>query len=107
VSELCRDVEMVDGVTESSLIAGWINLDTLNTYMAAWLSRAINMENVSLRCDGMVRSLPVRSMVSRGKRDQNVVTSVAKTSCYRLQHTSTAQHRTIARVFEIKEEDRH
>jgi len=104
IDELCRGVEMVTGLAaESSLIPGWIHVDCPSTGMAGWLVRAINMENVSARADGMVLYLPAGPHFRLEKEIKNVVTSIAKTCHYWLGHTSVAQHRAIAELFNVME----
>lgn len=102
VSELCRGIEMVTGLAaEPSLIAGWVHVDCPSTGMAGWLVRAINMENVSAHADGMVLHLPVGPGFRLEKEIKNVVVSIAKTCHYWLGHTSVAQHRAIANLFQV------
>jgi len=104
VDELCRGVEMVTGLAaEASAMAGWILVDCPSTCMAGWLVRAINMENVSAYGDGMVLYLPAGPGFRLEKEIKNVVTAIAKTSHYWLGHTSVAQHRAIAALFEVME----
>ena len=104
VNELCRGVEMVTGLAaEPSLISGWIDVDCPSATMAGWLVRAINMENVSSHANGMVLHLPAGPRFRLEKEIKNVVTSIAKTCHYWLGHTSVAQHRAIAYLFEIME----
>lgn len=104
VDELCRGVEMVTGLAaERSLIAGWIQVDCPSTGMAGWLLRAITMENVSARGDGMVLHLPAGPRFRVEKEIKNVVTSIAKTCHYWLGHTSVAQHRAIGDLFKSME----
>ena len=106
VNELCRGVAMVTGlVAEPSLISGWIHIDAPNISMAGWLARAINMENVSAHCSGKVLNLPAGPHYRIEKEIKNVITSIAKTSHYWLDHTSTEQHHFIADLFEIMEEE--
>ena len=106
VHELCRGVEMVTGLAaEPSVIPGWIDVDCPSTTMAGWLVRAINMENVSGHADGMVLHLPAGPRFQLEKEIKNVVTSIAKTCHYWLEHTSVAQHRAIADLFEIMDEE--
>ena len=101
VAELCRGVEMVTGLAaEPSLISGWIHVDCPGAGMAGWLARAINMENVSAHLDGMVLHLPAGPRFHLEKEIKNVITSIAKTCHYWLGHTSVAQHRAIAYLFE-------
>jgi len=104
VDELCRGVEMVTGLAaEPSFISGWIHVDCPSTSMAGWLTRAINMENVSAHVDGMVLHLPAGPRFRLEKEIKNVVTSIAKTCHYWLGHTSVAQHRAIADLFRVME----
>ena len=106
VDELSRGVEMVTGLaTERSSIPGWIHVDCPSATMAGWLVRAINMENVSGYSDGMALHLPAGPRFRLEKEIKNVVTAIAKTSHYWLGHTSTAQHRDIADLFEIMESE--
>jgi sirohydrochlorin cobaltochelatase len=106
VSELCRAVEMVTGLfAEPSLISGWIHVDCPSTTMAGWLVRAINIENVSAYANGMALHLPAGPHFRPEKEIKNVVTAIAKTSHYWLGHTSVAQHRAIADLFEIMESE--
>ena len=106
VDELCRGVEMVTGlVAEPSSITGWIHVDCPGATMAGWLARAINMENVSAYCNGMVLHLPAGPHFRLEKEIKNVITSIAKTSHYWLGHTSIAQHRAITDLFEIMESE--
>jgi sirohydrochlorin cobaltochelatase len=106
VNELCRGVEMVTGLAaEPSVMPGWIHVDCPRTTMAGWLVRAINMENVSCHADGMILHLPAGPRFRLEKEIKNVVTSIAKTCHYWLEHTSVAQHRAIADLFEIMDEE--
>ncbi|MDE1176524.1 MAG: hypothetical protein PW789_07940 [Edaphobacter sp.] len=106
VQELCRGVGMVTGLAaEPSLISGWIHVDCPSATMAGWLARAINMENVSAHCQGMVLHLPAGPAYRVEKEIKNVITSIAKTAHYWLQHTSAEQHRAVAELFEIMEEE--
>jgi sirohydrochlorin cobaltochelatase len=102
VDELCRGVEMVTGLaSEPSSTPGWIHVDCPSTTMAGWLVRAINMENVSAYSDGMALYLPAGPHFRLEKEIKNVVTAIAKTSHYWIGHTSVAQHRAIANLFEV------
>jgi sirohydrochlorin cobaltochelatase len=106
VDELCRGVEMVTGLAaEPSRVHGWIDVDCPSTSMAGWLVRAINMENVSAHAYGMVLHLPAGPHFRLEKEIKNVVTSIAKTCHYWLGHTSVAQHRAIAELFKVMENE--
>jgi sirohydrochlorin cobaltochelatase len=106
VAEICRGVEMVtELVAEPSAMDGWIDVGCPSKTMAGWLVRAITMENVSGHADGMVLHLPAGPHFRLEKEIKNVVTAVAKTSHYWLGHTSVAQHRNIADLFEVMESE--
>ena len=106
VDEICRGVEMVTGLAaEISRLPGWIDVDCPSTSMAGWLVRAITMENISTRAEGMVLSLPAGPGFRLEKEIKNVITSIAKTSHYWLGHTSVAQHRAIGDLFRIMESE--
>jgi sirohydrochlorin cobaltochelatase len=106
VDELCRGVEMVTGLAaEPSSISGWIQVDCPSGTMAGWLVRAINMENVSGYSDGMDLYLPAGPHFRLEKEIKNVVTSIAKTSHYWIGHTSIAQHKAIAYLFDVMESE--
>jgi hypothetical protein len=60
VKEICRGVEMVSGLEVSaSPIRGWVRVICLTNGMAGWwLLRAITMENVAVRADGVALEVP-------------------------------------------------
>ena len=104
--ELSRGIDMVTGLAaEPSLVSGWMDVDCPSRSMAGWLVRAINMENVSAHSNGMVLHLPAGPDFRLEKEIKNVITTIAKTTHYWLGHTSTAQHRAIADLFEIMESE--
>jgi len=105
-AELCRGIAMVTGLhAEPSLIAGWVHVDCPNATMARWLAVAINMENVSAHSSGLVLHLPAGPGYRVEKEIKNVITSIAKTAHYWLQHTSSEQHLAVRELFEIMDEE--
>ncbi|MDE1161464.1 MAG: hypothetical protein PW792_05895 [Acidobacteriaceae bacterium] len=106
VKELCRGISMVTRlIAEPSTVPGWIHVDCPGVTMAAWLARAINMENVSAHCQGMVLHLPAGPHFRLEKEVKNVITSIAKTTHYWSQHTSSAQHRAVANLLAMMDEE--
>jgi sirohydrochlorin cobaltochelatase len=104
VTQVCRGVQMVSGLAaEPSTAPGWIDVDCPNRGMAGWLVRAINMENVSAHADALVLHLPAGPQFRVEKEIKNVVTSIAKTCHYWVGHTSVAQHRAVAQLFQVME----
>lgn len=106
VDELCRGIEMVTALAAMpSAVPGWIDVDCPSTSMAGWLARAIAMENISTHVVGMVLHLPAGPGFRLEKEIKNVVTSIAKTCHYWVDHTSVAQHRAIADLFRTMESE--
>ena len=99
VREMCRGARMVTGLfAEPASIAGWIRIYCTSAAMAGWLARAIVMENVSARVQGLALTLPAGPTYRIEKEIKNVVTSLAKTFHYWQGHTSSNQHQAIARL---------
>ncbi|MCU1326321.1 MAG: hypothetical protein JWN34_1691 [Bryobacterales bacterium] len=99
-AEICRGVNLAAGVAVSqSQIPGWVQIDCGSAGMAGWLGRAIVMENVSARCDGRVLYLPSGPGYRIEKEIKNVVTVIAKTCHYWVDHMWSAQQRVIAELF--------
>jgi len=87
VRELARGLRMVTGlevVTDGT--PGWIGLVCASEAMAVWLLRAIVVENVLARREGAVLYLPAAPEFTLGGEIKNVVTAVAKTYHYWLEH---------------------
>lgn len=98
--EICRGIYTVTGLgAEASTHPGWIQVDCESSGMAAWLYRAIVMENVSARFEDTAIALPAGPHYRIEKEIKNVITSIAKTSHYWLDHMSTSQQQTIGNMF--------
>ncbi|MBB6144415.1 hypothetical protein HNQ77_002367 [Silvibacterium bohemicum] len=106
VQEICRGVGMVTGLAaELSPNPGWIRVSCSSTVMAGWLVRAIVMENVSARVDGLWLELPAGPHYRIAKEIKNVVTVIAKTSHYWVDHTSPEQHKAVESLFSAMESE--
>jgi hypothetical protein len=100
VEEICRGIEMVAFLkAERSSVPGWVRVDCETDAAAGWLARAIVMENVSARCEGKTLELPAGPAYRIEKEIKNVITAIAKTGHYWLDHTGAAQQRTISELF--------
>lgn len=98
--EICRGVMMTTLLdTNVSPVPGWIRVTCLSEAMAGWLLRAIVMENVAARSEGMTLDLPAAPHFRLEKEIKNVITVIAKTSHYWLEHMPRAQQRGIASLF--------
>jgi hypothetical protein len=78
---------------------GWIDLFGPSTGMAGWMARAIVMENVSARAERQRRAASCGPRFRLEKEIKNVVTSVAKTAHYFVDHIWSGQQRAIAELF--------
>lgn len=96
--EICRGVQMVTGLSARASLEhpGWIRVSCAGEGMAAWLLRAITMENVSVRVEGADIFLPAGPGYRLGKEIKNVITVAAKTCHYWNGHMSLSQRICIA-----------
>jgi hypothetical protein len=100
VDEMCRGITMVTSLpARASPTPGWIHVDCLSDGMAGWLLRAIVMENVSARCEGATLMLPAGPGYRLEKEIKNVVTVIAKTGHYWLEHMYFDQQWVISDLF--------
>ncbi len=95
--EICRGIVMTTDLPASpSPMPGWVRVDCLSQTMAAWLVRAIVMENVAVRVEGRALDLPAAPAFRLDKEIKNVVTVVAKTCHYWLGHMPREQKEAVA-----------
>jgi sirohydrochlorin cobaltochelatase len=100
VEEICRGIAMVTELkAAASPVPGWVRVECESTVTAGWLARAIVMENVSARCEGTALELPASPSYRIEKEIKNVITAVAKTGHYWLDHTGTAHKQEIRDLF--------
>ncbi len=106
VDEICRGIKMVTDIpAEASPDPGWVRLDCESYGMAGWLARAIVMENVSVRCDGTFIELPAGPNYRVEKEIKNVITVIAKTCHYWLDHMWAGQQRDVGNLFAVMAAD--
>lgn len=99
-AEICRGIQMVSEIPAvPSPEPGWIEADCENATMAEWLARAIVMENVSAFHRDGILFLPAGPNFRLEKEIKNVITAIAKTSHYWLDHMWFDQKRQIADLF--------
>jgi len=95
--EICRGITMVTDLgAYPAPMPGWVHVDCFSEAMAGWLLRAIVMENVSARTEGLVLALPAGPDYRLEKEIKNVVTVIAKTCHYWTGHMWLPQRRRIA-----------
>lgn len=99
-NEICRGIRMVtDLAVEPSPTPGWVRVMCARPVMAAWLARAIAMENVSVHLAGSDFELPAGPHFRVEKEIKNAVTATAKTHHYFDGHMDRAQQRQIEELF--------
>jgi sirohydrochlorin cobaltochelatase len=88
-AELARGLDMVTGLpVVLGGPAGWIGLRCADEEMAVWLMRAIVVENIMVRREDAVLYLPASCRFTLEGEIKNVVTAVAKTHHYWIEHQS-------------------
>jgi hypothetical protein len=95
-TELCRGLHLVTGLYAQPASPGWVRLDCTSAAMANWLTRAITMENIAVTFHGLALYLPAGPNYRVEKEIKNVITAVAKTTHYWLDHTSPGRQQVIA-----------
>lgn len=100
VREICRGVEMVTTMPcEPAPDPGWVRVECYTETMAAWLLRAIVMENVDARGSGVTLDLPASPAFRLEREVKNIVTVIAKTCHYWDEHMPRSQQRAIGGLF--------
>lgn len=100
LAEICRGVALVtDLPVQPSPHPGWVQIECPDPVMAGWLLRAITMENVAVRAHGTLLELPAGPAYRLEKETKNVITVIAKTTHYWVEHMWPAQERAIGELF--------
>jgi sirohydrochlorin cobaltochelatase len=106
VAEICRGITMVTGLAARAAdTPGWIAVTCPDDTTAAWLLRAIVVENVAVRTEGSTLFLPAAPTFRLDKEIKNVVTVFAKTSHYWTGHMSGLQRAALGRLFDSMRDD--
>jgi hypothetical protein len=96
VDEICRGIALAAELdVRHSPVHGWVRVKCFGHGMAGWLLRAIVMENISARRDGLALDLPAAPHFRIEKEIKNVITVAAKTAHYWLGHIPRAQRQEI------------
>lgn len=106
VAEICRGIMMVTDLEAArSPNPGWVRLQCPTRGMAAWLLRAIVMENIAVRAEGATLELPAGPSYRLHKEIKNVITVIAKTAHYWIGHMSVMHRQTIAHLIDAMTEE--
>lgn len=95
VTEICRGLTLVTGLPVRHSSPGWVGVECRSPGMAAWLVRAIVMENVLATYKRQTLYLPAGPAFLLAKEIKNVITSMAKTCHYWNDHMDPAQQQTL------------
>jgi hypothetical protein len=107
VSEICRGITLATELpADPSPMPGWVRVTCYGETMSGWLLRAITMENVAVRRDGLAIDLPAAPAFRLEKEIKNVITVIAKTSHYWLGHMPRTQKEAIAILFDAMARER-
>jgi hypothetical protein len=91
-AELHRGIRLASSLaTCDSKDLGWVGVCCHDEAMAAWMLRAIIVENILVRREGSVLYLPAGPDFRIEKEIKNVITAVAKTTHYWFGHLKTRQ----------------
>jgi hypothetical protein len=91
-AEIRRGIGLASGLkTLESPYLGWLAVECESEEMAAWLLRAILVENISVRREGRLLYLPAGPRFRVEKEIKNVITAVAKTVHYWQAHLRSRQ----------------
>ena len=92
VDELRRGITLASGLaTCDSPYLGWVCVECDSQQMAAWLMRAILVENIAVRREEDKLYLPAGPEFRIDKEIKNVITAVAKTNHYWRAHLRSRQ----------------
>ena len=86
VAEIIRGIGEVSGLSSRPSVPGWIAVHCPTAEMAAWLSQAIQEENVAAQAVGTLLLVPVGDNFSLKGEIKSVITAVAKTTHYWQEH---------------------
>lgn len=88
--EIERGLRVITGLeVVRHRVPGWIGIVCESEAMALWLLRAIIVENISVRREGVTLYFPAGPKFTLGGEIKNIITVVAKTHHYWKEHLKT------------------
>jgi sirohydrochlorin cobaltochelatase len=96
VTELIRGIRLVSGLKAEAAETGWIAVDCGQASKARWLSEQILQENVASFYCGTQLYVPVGEYFTLKAEIKNVVTVVAKTTHYWVEHLAAETKTALA-----------
>jgi hypothetical protein len=91
IAEIRRGISETTGLESDDARDGWLAVRCDSRKMAAWLCASIILENVDARCEGDILYVPARKDYELKNEVKSVITVVAKTHHYWLEHVAAQQ----------------
>jgi hypothetical protein len=91
IAEIRRGIYETTGLESSAVDDDWLAVRCDSRKMAAWLCASIILENVDARCEGDVLFVPAREDYELKNQVKSVITVVAKTHHYWMEHVAAQQ----------------
>jgi hypothetical protein len=91
IAEIRRGIYETTGLKTGEGDGAWLAVRCDSRKMAAWLCASIILENVDARCEGDVLYVPAREDYELKDEVKSVITVVAKTHHYWLEHVASRQ----------------
>ncbi|GAC1385737.1 MAG: hypothetical protein NVSMB42_05510 [Herpetosiphon sp.] len=102
VAEIIRGIAAVSALPAEPASPGWIAVHCSSAAMAHWLATAIQEENVMARAEGTTLFVPAGQHYTLTGEIKNVVTAVAKTTHYWVDHLPPDVQRAMALEAQLK-----
>lgn len=91
IAEIRRGIKETTGLEAGEARNGWLAVPCESRKMAAWLCASIILENVDARCEGDLLYVPAQEDYDLKNEVKSVITVVAKTHHYWLEHVAGQQ----------------
>jgi sirohydrochlorin cobaltochelatase len=91
IGEIRRGIHETTSLVSTDARDGWLPVRCGSRKMAAWLCASIILENVDARCEGDTLFVPARDDYALKNEVKSVITVVAKTHHYWLEHVAARQ----------------
>ncbi len=95
-AEVMRGIAAVSGLKASPAAPGWIAIECYSPAHASWLCDAILQEHVQARNEHALLFVPISEQFTLKKEIKNVITAVAKTTHYWVDHLPPDAKRALA-----------
>jgi len=91
IEEICRGIRETTGLSAALVEPGWLAVECNSRAMAVWMAASIILENVEARFDGFRLLVPASDDFAIKDQVKSVITVVAKTHHYWIEHVLTQE----------------